>query len=76
MSGNREIDPAPGIPARIREARLEAELNQSEVAKALGISRSTFTKMELGQCAVYADQIPRLAHFLKQPITYFFEATT
>lgn len=45
----------------VREMRLRAGLTQRELARRVGVDRSTVTKWELGISAPKARDIPRLA---------------
>src|SRR5260370_22993534 len=49
------------IASRIREARKAAGLSQGQVAKLLGLERTSVSQIEAGQRRVSGDEIARLA---------------
>lgn len=67
-------DDSPGrrlIPARLREARLAARLNQSELARAVGVKRQSISYYEKGDRTPEPKVMAAIAETLRQPISYF-----
>jgi transcriptional regulator with XRE-family HTH domain len=58
---------------RLKQARTEAGLGQSEVAKLLGISQSNISKMESGQRRIDIVQLKSFAKVYKKQIEYFLK---
>jgi transcriptional regulator with XRE-family HTH domain len=48
---------------KIKELRLERSLSQEEAAKVIGVSRPTYTAIEVGKQELSADEIQKLAKF-------------
>lgn len=50
MSGPKKLsrEPAPGIPARLRQLRLDQEMTQDEFAESVGLARNTYGRYESG----------------------------
>lgn len=61
------------ISRRIRVARVERGLNQSDLAELLGITPQGVTKLESGKIDVRVETLSRVAEALHKPIAYFFE---
>jgi transcriptional regulator with XRE-family HTH domain len=59
------------LATRLREAREYLGLNQEEVAKTIGVSRSALSLMESGQRKVDALELKRLAEIYQRPVGYF-----
>lgn len=59
------------LGARLRAAREACSLTQDDVAKHLGVSRSTVAQMELGNRAVNSIELDRLAFFFGRDIRDF-----
>jgi transcriptional regulator with XRE-family HTH domain len=57
---------------RIRRARLEANLKQSELADRLGITQGVISNVETGISTIDVPDLPRWAEALEKPIMYFF----
>jgi transcriptional regulator with XRE-family HTH domain len=57
---------------RVREARIEAGLTQSEVASALGRPLSFVSKCELGERRIDPIDLERFAELYAKPFQYFF----
>lgn len=47
----------------VREQRQQMNLTQEELAKTLGVERSTVTKWEIGESKPRADMLIKLANF-------------
>jgi transcriptional regulator with XRE-family HTH domain len=60
------------IRARLKEARLEANKTQDDLANLLQKSRVTISDMERGRVAVSASDLALIAAALDKPISYFF----
>jgi transcriptional regulator with XRE-family HTH domain len=56
---------------RLKQARKEAGLGQSQVAKLLGISQSNLSKMEAGQRRIDIVQLKAFAKVYKKRLDYF-----
>lgn len=59
------------IVSRLKDARLAACLNQSELAAAVGVTRQAISAYEQGEKSPEPDTMMRIANALKQPIPYF-----
>jgi transcriptional regulator with XRE-family HTH domain len=57
--------------ARLKKARLEAGLTQTQVAKKLGCTQSWISKIELGELRVEAIWLNRLAKLYGKSVSYF-----
>ena len=57
---------------RIRNARIEAKMSQSELAKRAYFRQSSISKIETGIRAVSSQEILYLSYSLHKPISYFF----
>jgi Zn-dependent peptidase ImmA (M78 family)/DNA-binding XRE family transcriptional regulator len=62
---------AKELGARLRAARESCALTQDDVAKHLGVSRSTIAQIELGNRAVSSIELDRLAFFFGRDIRDF-----
>jgi len=56
---------------KLRKARVEAGLTQTEVAEKLGCSQSWVSKVELGELRVEAIWLNRLAKLYGKSVSYF-----
>lgn len=56
---------------QLRKARLEANLNQEDVAKLLGKTQSHISKIEAGQRRIDIVQLKEFAKVYKKPINFF-----
>lgn len=58
MSGPKKLsrEPAPGIPARLRQLRLDQAMTQEEFAESVSLARNTYGKYESG-----VNQLPEIA---------------
>lgn len=59
------------IIERLKQARSEAKLEQTEVAKKLGVTQSYVSKLESGQRRIDLVQLKELAKLYKKPLEYF-----
>ncbi len=59
------------IAERLREARIRADISQSEAARLLHCHRSTLAKKEKGDRAVYASELIDFSKLYRQPVAYF-----
>jgi putative transcriptional regulator len=57
---------------RLRVARAERDLSQTDLARAVGVSRQTISSIETGQYVPSALLAFRLAAELAQPISHLF----
>lgn len=57
---------------RIRRARHDAMLKQSELAERLGLSQGVISNVETGVSTIDAPDLPRWASALNKPILYFY----
>jgi len=57
--------------ARLKKARLEARLDQVQVAKLLGMTQSHVSKVEAGQRRIDIVALKEYAKIYKKPIGYF-----
>ena len=60
------------IGKRIKLARVESELNQSELAALLHVSQNTVSMYESGRIEIGALTLRRIADALHKPVDYFF----
>ena len=61
------------LTRQLRTARIEAVLNQTEVAEKLGRTQSYISKIESGQLRVDIIQLKELAIFYKKSLDYFLK---
>ena len=59
------------IVEKLKKARREAELDQTEVAKRLGKSQSYLSKIESGQRKIDVVQLKKFAKIYNKDINYF-----
>ena len=59
------------IGARIRAARVAAELSQIELAQKLSVSNSIISSWETGRASISADDLAVIAQALDKPFGYF-----
>ena len=57
----------------IREARIEANISQEEVAKRAYLKQSSISKIEAGLRSVSTEDLLYLSFALDKPISYFFD---
>lgn len=56
---------------KLKKARLESGLNQSEVAKILKVTQSYISKIEAGQIKIDINQLGQLANIYKKKLKDF-----
>ena len=61
------------LTRQLKNARLEAGLNQTQVAKLLGKTQSYISKIESGQLRIDIIQLKELAKLYKKDIGYFLK---
>ena len=61
------------IVERLKTARLEAGLDQAQVAKVLGKTQPYISKMEAGQRKVDVVTLKEFARIYKKPFDYFLK---
>jgi transcriptional regulator with XRE-family HTH domain len=59
------------IVERLKQARQEAGLDQTKVAKLLGRTQSYVSKVESGQRRIDIVQLKQFAHIYKKDLDYF-----
>jgi len=59
------------IAARLKSARQEANLTQSEIAEMLGLQQTSFSQIETGRVLLRVDHLAKLAKILNKPADYF-----
>jgi len=67
IPGRLTADQPPGMPARVREQRIQRDMSQGDLAQALGVSRQTVISIENGR---YLPSLP-----LAFAIARFFDLT-
>ena len=60
------------ISKRIREARIERNLTQQELAEYLGRTAPSISDLERGKVQVSARDLKRIADYLGKPVEFFF----
>ena len=60
---------------RIRDLREDRDLNQTMVAKYLGMSQTGYSKYETGENDIPTDVLIKLARFYRTSIDYLFGET-
>ena len=66
-----ELRPALDLGRRISQARLEADMTQAELGRAVGLDRTAIAKLETGARRVSATELVALASALDRPIDWF-----
>jgi transcriptional regulator with XRE-family HTH domain len=59
------------IGDRIRDARIEARLTQSELGDHVGLSQGMINKLETGQSALTLENLFKIAKALDRPVVHF-----
>ena len=59
------------VPARLKDARIAASLNQTELATAVDVSRQAISAFEAGEKNPEPATMQRIADVLNQPISFF-----
>lgn len=57
----------------IRHSRNEVCLTQEYVAKKLGLSQSTYQRIETGEISVSTERLIQIAEILQKPLDYFLK---
>lgn len=76
MCDNHTVTPissAEELGLRVREARLGVGRSQGDVARALGVDRTSITRVERGERGLSTLELVRLSEFLDLPISFFLE---
>lgn len=60
---------------RIRELREDKDLNQTQVAKILGMSQTGYSKYETGENDIPTEILIKLANFYNVSVDYILELT-
>ncbi len=60
---------------RIRDLREDKDLNQTEVAKMLGMSQTGYSKYETGENDIPTEILIKLARFYNVSVDYILERT-
>jgi transcriptional regulator with XRE-family HTH domain len=60
------------LGTRVRRARLDADLSQSQLARRLGVLQSVVSTVENGISTIDAPDLPHWAQALGKPILYFY----
>lgn len=58
---------------RLKKARVEADMEQSEVAKQLGKTQSYVSKIEIGQRRIDVIQLKEFAKIYKKDLEFFIK---
>ena|ERR1700754_2425228 len=61
------------VGARVRARRKACGMNQTHLAKKLGVTFQMVQRYEYGLCRISASTLFHIAHALETPIDYFFE---
>lgn len=59
------------VGTRVRQARLDAGLTQTEAAEVVGISQNVWSGYESGRVNIPLDTLARIVEILNRPIEYF-----
>lgn len=62
------------VGARVRAARVRAKLRQADVAKRIGISQGTLSKVERGKLALSAEDAASIAKICRVSLSKLLEA--
>ena len=60
---------------RLRDMREDRDLNQTALAKALGVHQTTYSSYELGKLSLTADLLVKLAEYYKTSVDYLLGLT-
>lgn len=69
--GSGEYAPTLDLGRRISQARVEADMTQAELGRAVGLDRTAIAKLESGARKVSATELVALASALDRPIDWF-----
>lgn len=61
-----------GMGELIKQARLDANLTQAELAKQIYVRQATLSRFESGMLELKVQDLLMLSYHLEKPITYFF----
>jgi transcriptional regulator with XRE-family HTH domain len=64
------------IVAQLKKARLQAGLNQKDVAELLKVNQSFVSKIESGQYRIDIVQLKQFAQIYKKTLNYFIKKET
>jgi len=59
------------VVEKLKEARQESELKQTEVAEKLGVPQSFVSKVERGERRLDITELKRFADVYKKPLSFF-----
>ena len=59
-------------PQRVAGARTEMRITQDDMAKALGITRQTYSLKERGNRSFSTSELENIARVTNKPVEYFF----
>lgn len=57
---------------RLREERKKQKIPVAILAEILGVKRVAYFRKETGKSPLNREEMVKLAHFLKKPVTYLF----
>ena len=60
------------VGKRVRQARIEAHLNQTELADKLNKKQTSISEIERGKIEITASTLLKIAITLEKPVSYFF----
>ncbi len=66
--GNSESSQVINLGRRIAQARVEADMTQAELGRAIGLDRTAVAKLEAGARKVSATELVSIASALDRPI--------
>jgi Zn-dependent peptidase ImmA (M78 family)/transcriptional regulator with XRE-family HTH domain len=69
--GNGDPDPAIALGQRISQARLDADMTQADLGRAVNLERTAIAKVETGVRKVSAAELVAIATALDRPIDWF-----
>jgi transcriptional regulator with XRE-family HTH domain len=70
--GEKLMAIAPTIGARVRDARVAHRVQQTELAKELGTSKHSISRLERGATGPTLGRLARIADILGEPLSRFF----
>jgi transcriptional regulator with XRE-family HTH domain len=76
MMAHRKTPPSPidkYVGSRVRMRRLMLGMSQEKLSDALGITFQQVQKYEKGMNRISASRLQQISHFLRIPVTFFFE---
>ena len=69
------IDPL-ALGQRIRQAREQAGLSQTQVANTLNLDQSSISELERGRRRLFVSELLELARLFDRPVLYFLNSET